>query len=107
MTTPTLQTVPLVYDAVLDGIRTGVLRAKGVRLTEQQITAETPLWPSGDPDQPCLSLDSLDFLELVVFLEENYGWVIPETAIDVHECKTVGDLVTLVLTHVTHVRGEQ
>ncbi len=53
-----------------------------------------------DSGQPSLSLDSIDFLELVLFLEEEHGWVIPEAAIDVQDCRTVGDVATLVLEHV-------
>lgn len=107
MSSPTTQPTPLTHDSVVDGIRSGVLRAKGVRLAKEDITAATALWPGEDPHQPCLSLDSIDFLELVVFLEEEYGWVIPETAIDVHECKTVGDVATLVLAHVRGEHGER
>ncbi len=98
-----MQPMPLVYDSVVCGIRTGVLRAKGVRLAESDITDATAFWPGADPAQTCLSFDSIDFLELVVFLEENYGWAIPESAIDVHDCQTVGDLATIVIKH---VRGE-
>jgi len=100
MSTPTTQPVPASYDAVIEKIRAGVLRGKGVALAAEDITDATTLWPGGDPSQPCLSFDSIDFLELVVFFEDEYGWVIPETDIDVHECRTVGDLATLVIKNV-------
>jgi hypothetical protein len=98
-----MEMTPLAYDSAVDGIRAGIRRAKGVALAEEEIIDSTPLWLTGDPDQPCLSFDSLDFLELVAFLEERYGWVLPESAIDVNECQTVGDLALMV---VKNVHGE-
>jgi hypothetical protein len=100
MSDPTTKTVPLTYDVVLDRIRTGALRAKGVRLAPEDITESTAFWPGGDLNEKCLSFDSLDFLELVVFLEEEYGWVVPETAIDIQDCRTVGGLAMVVMKHV-------
>lgn len=94
-----MEVLPVTRESVVDAIRVGVRRAKGVALAADEITDSTLLWPAGDADQPCLALDSLDFLELVVFLEEEYGWVLPESAIDVHDCKTVGDLAAMVLEH--------
>lgn len=91
----------LTLDSALEAIRTAILqRAKGVGLSETEIDNSTALWATEDPNQPCLSLDSLDFLEIVVYLEDKFGWVIPEEAIDIQDCKTVGDLAQLVVTHV-------
>jgi len=100
MNIPTTKPVPLTYDVVVDRIRTGALRAKGVRLAPEDITESTAFWPDGDLNETCLYFDSLDFLELVVFLEQEYGWVVPETAIDIQDCRTVGGLATVVIDHV-------
>jgi acyl carrier protein len=90
---------PTTYEAVVDGIRIGVSRTKGVALAAEDITASTPLWSADELGQPCLALDSLDVLELIVFLEDEYGWDLPESAIDAHDCNTVGDLATRVIEH--------
>lgn len=94
---------PLAYDKVLDAIRAGIRIAKSVPLTDEEITPSTYFWLTDSPDQSCLSLDSVDFLRLIVFLEEEYGWSIPETDIDASECRTVGDMASLVIKH---VRGD-
>jgi len=86
-------------DQVLKTIADGLMSAKSVHLPREDITADLALWSSDDPDVPCVAMDSIDFLELVLFLEEKCGWTIPEKAIDIYECKTVGDLVQLVLDH--------
>jgi acyl carrier protein len=95
-----MEAVPLTYESVVDRVRAGILTAKGVSVTDQEITDATMFWPTGNPDQPTLAFDSLDFLELVVSLEEKYGWAIPDTEIDVNDCQTVGDLAQLVLKNV-------
>jgi hypothetical protein len=102
MSIATPESMPFSRDRVVDCIRTGVLRAKGVRLPPEEITESTAFWPGGDPNEACLYFDSLDFLELVVFLEQEYGWVVPETAIDVQDCRTVGSLATVVINNVAH-----
>jgi|HubBroStandDraft_5_1064220.scaffolds.fasta_scaffold563138_2 acyl carrier protein len=99
-TIPTQERTPLTYDAVVDRIRAGALRAKGVRLAPEDITESTAFWPGDDPSEKCLYLDSLDFLELVMSLEQEHGWVVPETAIDIQDCRTVGGLATVILQHV-------
>jgi acyl carrier protein len=75
---------PMSYLSIVDGIRTGLRRVQGTDVTET-----TVLWPG--------TLDSLDLLELLVFLEDEFGWRLPEDAIDSQESHTVGDLATLVL----------
>ncbi|WP_173160178.1 acyl carrier protein [Phytohabitans suffuscus] len=91
--------MPITYEAVVDGIRVGVSRAKGVALAPEDITDSTPLWSADELGQPCLALDSLDVLELIVFLEDEYGWDLPESSIDAYDCKSVGDLATMVIEH--------
>jgi acyl carrier protein len=93
----TVDAMPPAYDSVIDGIRAGIRQAKGAALSGADITDATPFWFSPDAERPSLSFDSLDFLELVVFLEEEFGWYVPEEQIDVNECRTVGDLAALVL----------
>jgi acyl carrier protein len=100
MSMPITKPMPLIYDVVVDRIRIGALRGKGVRLAPEDITESTAFWPGDNLNETCLYFDSLDFLELVVFLEEEYGWVVPETAIDIQDCRTVGGLAMVVLKHV-------
>jgi acyl carrier protein len=93
-----MDAITLSRDSVITGIHTGFRHAKrDSTLVERNLTASTHLWPTGDPSQPSLALDSLDFLELVVFLEEQFGWLIPESQLDASECSTVGDLVALII----------
>ena len=91
----TVDAMPPAYDSVIDGIRAGIRQAKGAALSGADITDATPFWFSPDAERPSLSFDSLDFLELVVFLEEEFGWYVPEEQIDVNECRTIGDLAAL------------
>src|SRR4051794_16978839 len=98
-TIPTPQPASLTYELLVDLIRTAASRAKGVRLAPEEITESTAFWPGDVPDETCLYFDSLDFLELVVSLEEEHGCVVPETAIDIQDCRTVGGLATVVIKH--------
>lgn len=82
-------------DHVLDGVRLGVRTVKGVIVAETEIAAETPFW-AGEGPGPCLDFDSLDLLELVIFLETELGWQIPEEEIGVGWL-TVGDLAAAVM----------
>jgi acyl carrier protein len=82
--------------AVLDAVKIGIESVKGATVAAVDITDSTGLWASEDPDQPCLYLDSLDLLELVVFLEQEYGWEIDEELIDAGGWSTVGDLTSVV-----------
>ncbi|KPI04861.1 acyl carrier protein familyprotein [Actinobacteria bacterium OK074] len=96
---------PSPYNAALDGIRTGISRMKRVSGAAGAMTDDTPLWRTEGPERPGLSLDSLDFLELIVFLEEEYGWSVPESRMDLGECRTVGDLAKMVAESVADVGG--
>ncbi|NBE92572.1 MULTISPECIES: acyl carrier protein [unclassified Nonomuraea] len=87
----------LTYDSVIDKIRTGIERANSTGLSGQDITPETTFWANETTAQTCLWFDSLDFLELVVYLEEELGHRVPEDQIDIDECQTVGDLASLVI----------
>jgi acyl carrier protein len=82
--------------AILDAIKVGIESVKGTTVAAVDITDSTGLWASEDPDQPCLYFDSLDLLELVVFLEREYGWKIDEEQIDAGGWRTIGDLTSVV-----------
>jgi acyl carrier protein len=82
-------------DAVLDAIKLGIRTVKGPVVAETEITAETCFWASEDP-RPCLDFDSLDLLELIIFLESEMGWQIPEHEIGAGWV-TVGDLAVVVM----------
>jgi len=81
--------------AVLDGIREAAIRVKGPAVAGGEITPATGLWSSETPGASSLYLDSLDLLELVVFIEDEYGWTIAEDQIDAAAWQTVGDLATV------------
>ncbi len=81
--------------AVLDVIRAAVRFVKGPAVGTQEITAATGLWSSEDPSAPSLYLDSLDLLEIVVFVETEHGWTIEEDQIDAAAWQTVGDLAAV------------
>lgn len=83
--------------SVVDAIGAGIHSVKGAGPTNEEITESTCFWLGDDPDQPCLAFDSLDLLELIVFLEEEFGWSIPEDQIDAAEWRTVGDLASVVV----------
>jgi hypothetical protein len=80
--------------AVLEVIRTAVRAVKGPTVGTAEITPATGLWSSEDPDAHSLYLDSLDLLEIVVFIETERGWTIEEDQIDAAGWQTVGDLAT-------------
>jgi len=87
----------LTHAAAVDAIRLGVDSVRGPDAAPQEVTAATAFWVGEDPDGPCLGFDSLDLLELVIFLEERFGWEIPEERIDAQGWRTVGDLATVVI----------
>jgi acyl carrier protein len=80
---------------IVDGVRLGVRKVKGAALAAQ-VDEHTMIWPDAQLPGASLAFDSLDLLEIVVFLEEEFGWRIPDEDIDAVECQTIGDLVTLV-----------
>jgi hypothetical protein len=91
-----LDTAALTYESVVDRVRIGVNRAKNTGLSGDEITSETAFWASDTPDQLCLWFDSLDFLELVVNLEQELGSRFLDK-LDITECRTVGDLASIVV----------
>lgn len=60
------------------------------------IDESTGIWPDENEEvSNTLALDSIDFLELILHLEEKYDLIIPEEKIDVYEIQTIGDLAAL------------
>jgi acyl carrier protein len=90
--------------AVLDAIRMAAHDVKGSFIAAEDITESTGLWSSESSGAPSLYLDSLDLLELVVFIENEYGWAIEDDQIDPAGWQTVGDLAT-VLTRAGRQNG--
>ena len=88
----------LTYSGVFEVIRRGICSIKGDADAAQDITDTTSLWAGENDAQQCLNFDSLDLLELVVFLERECGWAIPEEQIDAGGWHTVGDLASVVLS---------
>jgi acyl carrier protein len=87
----------LTYAAAIDAIRLGVASVREPDAPSQEVTNSTAFWAGEDPDEPCLGFDSLDLLELVIFLEERFGWEIPEERIDAQGWRTVGDLAAVMV----------
>jgi hypothetical protein len=89
----------LTYKVAVDAVRQGVVEVKGSDLTVEKIAEHTALWPGGgDESHPCLDLDSLDLLELVVFLEGSVGVEIGEERIDAEGWRTVGDVAAVLVS---------
>ncbi len=82
---------------VVEAIRLGVHQVIGPEVELAEITEDTCFWLAG-PDEYCVDFDSLDLLELVLFLEEEYGWVIDEERIGSEGWRTVGDLAAMVIS---------
>jgi acyl carrier protein len=85
------------YADVLNAIRFGVEKIQGAAVAGREVTASTGLWVAEATDQLCLDFDSLDLLNLIVFLEEEFGWRIAEEQIDAESWQTVGDLATVIM----------
>ncbi|GAA0353181.1 acyl carrier protein [Streptomyces blastmyceticus] len=63
----------------------------GVSRTE--ITRDSALFYAADPDQPVLGLDSMEALELIAALEQEFGVELADTSIRITDLRTVGDVV--------------
>ncbi|MFF7635050.1 acyl carrier protein [Kitasatospora sp. NPDC008050] len=57
------------------------------------ITRDSALFYAADPGQPLLGLDSMEALELLVVLEQEFGVELAETGIRIADLCTVGDVV--------------
>lgn len=67
----------------------------------------TRIWPHEDEGHGnTLALDSIEFLDLILHLEETYDVIIPEDKIDVYEIQTVGDLAVLAVSCGRSIDGE-
>ena len=64
--------------------------AKQLRITDVAITPESKIFDD-------LGADSLDILQLLMTIEDEYGIVIPDEALA--DFKTVGDIVTYLEVH--------
>lgn len=63
------------------------------------IDAEVRLWPNPTANVQSMNFDSMDFVELVLSLEDVFGIQIPEEDIDIYELETIGDLAKLIVAH--------
>lgn len=88
----------LTHAAVLGVIRRGIRSVRGPEAEIGDLAGSTGLWGAEDPGQPNLGFDSLDLLELVIYLEEELGWEIPEERIDAEGWRTLGDLASAVMS---------
>lgn len=82
---------------LVDAIRRGVVDVKGAEVASAEITEDTCFWWPTGPEDHCLDFDSLDLLDLVLFVEEDLGWRVPDDEIDAQGWRTVGDLVDMLL----------
>lgn len=56
------------------------------------ITRESALFYSDDPGRPVLGLDSMEALELIAVLEQEFGVDLADTDIRIADLRTVGDV---------------
>jgi acyl carrier protein len=59
-------------------IRNAIVTVKGVPVPDVGITLDTPLWTT-EGVAANFGLDSLDVLEVILVLEEEYGLVLPDS----------------------------
>lgn len=57
------------------------------------ITRESALFYAADPGRPLLGLDSMEALELIAALEQEFGIQLADTGIRIVDLRTVGDVV--------------
>ncbi|MFJ2577228.1 acyl carrier protein [Kitasatospora aureofaciens] len=67
-----------------------------LRESHASITRESALFYATDPDRPALELDSMDALELLVALEQEFGIELAATSTRTSDLHTVGDVVDAV-----------
>ncbi|MCD9144922.1 acyl carrier protein [Streptomyces albireticuli] len=57
------------------------------------ISRDAAIFYAADPDQPVLGLDSMEALELIAVLEQEFGVRLADTSIRIADLHTVGDVV--------------
>lgn len=62
-------------------------------VSRAEITRDSALFYAADPDQPVLGLDSMEALELIAALEQEFGVELADTSIRITDLRTVGDVV--------------
>lgn len=82
-------------DDIFAAVKEAIESVLGPRYKGDPITQETVLFSASPTGDPGLDLDSLDALDLVSMLEQQYGKEIPAET-DVAQLSTVGDIVRLV-----------
>ncbi|MET9416872.1 phosphopantetheine-binding protein [Streptomyces klenkii] len=58
-----------------------------------EITRDSAIFYAADPGRPVLGLDSMEALELIAVLEEEFGIQLGDTRIRIVDLRTVGDVV--------------
>lgn len=90
--TPDLERYIARREAVLDRVRALLVERLHVERDPDTIDPDTPLFGTG------LGLDSVDAVEMVVSLEDTFGFKLPDDALGRRVMRTVGKLVDLILT---------
>jgi acyl carrier protein len=80
-------------EAVLDRVRKLLVERLHVERDPDAIDPDTPLFGTG------LGLDSVEAVEMVVSLEDTFGFKLPDDALGRRVMRTVGKLVDLVLSY--------
>jgi acyl carrier protein len=84
------------HDEIFAAVKEGIVAVLGPRYKgDVPITEDTPLFAASADSAPALDLDSLDALDLVSILEQQYEKEIPAET-DIEQLSTVGDIVGLV-----------
>jgi acyl carrier protein len=76
--------------AILEQVKTLIIEELGIPLNTDNLDETTALDAGG------LDLDSLGFVELIVLVEQQFGFQFSETEINLEAFKTIGTLSALI-----------
>jgi acyl carrier protein len=77
-------------DSIIEQLKTYILPELALKISLEQIDRETKLEGEG------LDLDSLGFVELIMAIEEHFGFQFLETEIEVQNFQSIGSLSRLI-----------
>ena len=92
-------------DEVARRVKEAVALIEGDPEIASRLADDMPLFDFGDDPQAALGLDSIDGLELALFLKEQYGVDILADLEDYSLVRTVGDIAQYVI-HLVEAKGQ-
>ncbi|MBF6043795.1 hypothetical protein GO001_00995 [Streptomyces sp. NRRL B-1677] len=79
---------------VLDAVTQAIINIRpDLAESRAEITRDSAIFYAADPGRPMLGLDSMEALELIAVLEEEFGIQLGDTSIRIVDLRTVGDVV--------------